>query len=86
MLRFYWSLGQDIVEMKTENKYGSGFLKNLSQDLTDALPGQHSFSQTNLGYMRRFYLLYSSIYPQVEEKSKADKIYPQFGENLFNIP
>lgn len=86
MLRFYWSLGQDIVEMKTENKYGSGFLKNISQDLTDALPNQHSFSQTNLGYMRRFYLLYSPIYPQVGEKKETDKNSPQLGENLFNIP
>lgn len=38
MLMFYWSLGKDIVELKSENKWGSGFLKNLSQDLTDALP------------------------------------------------
>ncbi len=29
MLMFYWSLGKDIVEMKSENKWGSGFLKNL---------------------------------------------------------
>lgn len=65
MLIFYWSLGKDIVELKSENKWGSGFLKNLSQDLTDALPNQHSFSPTNLGYMRRFYLLYMKICPQV---------------------
>jgi len=63
MLMFYWSLGKDIVEMKTENKWGTGFLKNLSQDLKDALPNQHSFSVTNLGYMRRFYLLHSSNCP-----------------------
>ncbi|MDB2038318.1 PDDEXK nuclease domain-containing protein [[Clostridium] symbiosum] len=86
MLMFYWSLGKDIVEMKSENKWGSGFLKNLSQDLKDALPGQNSFSPTNLGYMRRFYLLYSSIYPQVGDKSDSEEISPQLEGKLFRIP
>jgi len=26
MLMFYWSLEKYIIEMKTENKWGSGFL------------------------------------------------------------
>lgn len=86
MLMFYWSLGKDIVELKSENKWGSGFLKNLSQDLTAALPNQHSFSPTNLGYMRRFYLLYMKICPQVGEKSDDEKIRPQLGDKLFSIP
>ena len=86
MLKFYWSLGRDIVEMKTENQYGKSLLKNLSQDLTDALPGQHSFSPTNLGYMKRFYLLYSSICPQLGDESSDEEICPQVGEILFGIP
>lgn len=85
MLMFYWSLGKDIVEMKSENKWGSGFLKNLSQDLKDALPGQNSFSPTNLGYMRRFYLLYSSIYPQVGDKSDSEEISPNLRVNCFEF-
>lgn len=83
---FYWSLGKDIVEMKTENKWGTGILKNLSQDLKDALPDKNSFSLTNLGYMRRFYLLYSSIYPQVGAESELEKISPQVEGKLFRIP
>ena len=86
MLMFYWSLGKDIVEMKTENKWGTGFLKNLSQDLKDALPNQHSFSVTNLGYMRRFYLLHSSNCPQVGEKNGLERISPQVGGELFRTP
>lgn len=69
MLIFYWTLGKDIIELKTENKWGSGFLKNLSQDLKNELPGQNSFSMTNPGYMRRFYILYSSIYPKLGRKT-----------------
>ena len=33
MLQFYWELGRDIVEMKAESRWGSGFMKNLSRDL-----------------------------------------------------
>ena len=29
LLKFYWSLGKDIVERNFENTYGSEFFKNL---------------------------------------------------------
>lgn len=37
MLSFYWSLGRDIVARDAENVYGSGFYRNLSQDLKAAI-------------------------------------------------
>ncbi|MBL1506057.1 DUF1016 family protein, partial [Klebsiella pneumoniae] len=52
MLRFYWSLGRDIVENSMDNKYGSGFFNNLSNDLKDSLPGVKGFSPRNLAYMK----------------------------------
>lgn len=55
MLRFYWSLGRDISEKGMEARYGSGFYKMLSRDLTKLMPEIHSFSVTNLKYMRYFY-------------------------------
>ena len=55
MLRFYWSLGKDISEKGMEAKYGSGFYKMLSKDLTELMPDIRSFSVTNLKYMRYFY-------------------------------
>lgn len=33
MLKFYWSLGRDIVALKAEARWGSKFYKNLSKDL-----------------------------------------------------
>ena len=48
MLQFYYSLGKDIVTMKAESKWGSGFMKNLSMDLQAQNPGATCFSQTNL--------------------------------------
>lgn len=39
MLRFYWSLGKDIVELKAESKWGDSVTKSISQDLQNQLPG-----------------------------------------------
>ena len=38
MLKFYWSLGRDIVALKAEARWGSKFYKNLSKDLKEANP------------------------------------------------
>ena len=86
MLRFYYSLGKDIVTKKAESKWGSGFMKNLSMDLKTQNPDATCFSQTNLLYMKNFYLLYQSyleIAPQVEEQSDKT-IAPQVVEQLDN--
>lgn len=69
---FYWSLGKDIIEKHAEERWKNNFWKNLSNDLQTTLPGVHSFSITNLQYIRRFSLLYNSLsskHPQVEGAS-----------------
>ena len=96
MLKFYWSLGQDIVDRNFENTYGSEFFKNLSLDLKEEFPDVKGFSPTNLGYIKRFYILYSNamkISPQVEGKSpQISNIsnYPQVEGNseplIFSVP
>ena len=68
LIRFYWELGRDIVEMKAEERWTENFWENLSRDLQTYLPGVKGFSITNLQYTRRFYLLYSmkaTEHPQV---------------------
>ena len=96
LLKFYWSLGQDIVERDFENTYGSEFFKNLSLDLKEEFPETKGFSPTNLGYIKRFYILYSNamkISPQVEGNSPQTSNlsnYPQVGGNselpIFSVP
>ena len=69
MLRFYWELGRDIVEMHIEERWGDNVIKTLSADLQREIPDAHCFSRTNLYYIRNFYLLYSqhtTIIPQLE--------------------
>ncbi len=73
LLKFYWTLGHDIVERQDENKYGKGFFNMLSRDLKATLPEAKGFSPKNLYYIRRFYLMYSENFPQVEG-------------NLFKLP
>ena len=58
MLKFYWSLGRDIVALKAEARWGSKFLANLSRDLKEQNPGATCFSPKNLLYMKNFYCMY----------------------------
>lgn len=69
LIQFYWELGRDIVEMKVEERWTDNFWESLSIDLQESISGVKGFSITNLQYMRRFYILYSSCilgHPQVE--------------------
>ena len=67
MLRFYWSLGKDISRMSENAAYGTGFYKAVSADLQDIFPNVHSFSVTNLKYMRYFY----EMYPITENRQQV---------------
>ena len=62
MLRFYFSLGADIVNKKAESRWGDGFFKNLSRDLQNELPGVRGFSVTNLKHTKLFYQLYNQLF------------------------
>lgn len=61
LLYFYWQLGKDIADMHVEDLWGKKVLRNLSVDLQNDLPDVAGLSETSLGYMKRFYLLYSQI-------------------------
>jgi len=70
VLAYYWDLGRDIVVRNAENKYGTSFYANLSQDLRDAIPDTEGLSESSIRYAKRFYELYfQSIknLPQVVE-------------------
>lgn len=89
MLKFYWSLGRDIVARDAENRYGSSFYKNLSQDLKEALPEAGSFSRQNLQYMKKVYLLYSQADANSQQgvgNSKNEICQQPVGNFIFGIP
>ena len=100
MLQFYWELGKDIVEKKAESRWGSGFMKNLSRDLKEVNPDASCFSETNLLYMKNFYLLYQpyiTITPQLgeqitqqvvgqKENTITQQLVEQIQSDIFSIP
>lgn len=83
MLKFYWSLGKDIVRLSEKNQYGSDFYKQLSADLQKELPDVKSFSVTNLKYMKYFYILYQSF--EVQEDVNRPQVVDDF-KSIFSIP
>ncbi len=58
LLKFYWDLGNDIIEKQKKAAWGSGFLKQLSKDLMNEFPDMKGFSVANLSFMRRWVLFY----------------------------
>ena len=64
VLRFYWSLGKDILDMQASKKHwGTKFVDQLSHDLQAANPEMSGLSKRNLEYMR----LLVTVYPIQEE-------------------
>lgn len=72
MLAYYWQLGRDIVQLDAEQRWGSGFMRSLSQDLKQELPDATGLTIRNLYYCKKFYLLYN----------EGDIIVPQVGAEL----
>lgn len=71
LIKFYWSLGKDIVVQKAGSKWGSGFYKKLSSDLTSSIPNVKGFSETNLKHMKHFFELFKNetmIRPQLVDE------------------
>ena len=58
LIRFYWSLGRDIVKMRSETRWGSRFYDSLSKDLRNEFNEAKGFSPRNLRTMRQFYALF----------------------------
>lgn len=77
LLDFYWKLGRDIEAKQYTNTYGSGFYKNLSQDLKNEMPGVKGFSPTNLKYMSYFYKLYAPLL------ANRQQVADDFEEDLY---
>ncbi len=59
MLEFYWNLGADIVEKQKEATWGSGFLKQLSDDLMFEFSEIKGFSYRNIRFIKQWYLFYN---------------------------
>ena len=85
MIRFYWELGRDIVELHAEKRWGEKVMSRLSADLRDAMPGVTGLTQRNIYYCKQFYLLFTPILeslPQAGAKLQRGRISTNLGEYL----
>ena len=82
MLKFYYSLGEEIISLKAESRWGSGFYKKLNSDLKNEILNVKGFSVTNLKYMKNFYEMYSPLNrPQLVDDLRISKVDEYF--NMF---
>ena len=83
MLEFYWSVGRDLVMLRAEERWGSGVVKQFALDMRQAFPDETGFSDTNVKYMKRWYLFY---YEKVIKGQRVvDLIGRQVGDELETI-
>ena len=91
MLKFYWSLGADIVRLEKNQPWGSKFMQRVSADLKTWMPEAKCFSPTNLKYMRRFFKLYcpAPIGQQVADRLPIQQFegsFPNVARLIFSVP
>ena len=67
-LLFNWQLGRDLVMRKAEERWGSGIVEQVSLDLQEEFPQAEGFGTSNLWYMKRWYLFYSTKLQQLIEE------------------
>jgi hypothetical protein len=60
LIRFYWSIGEDMAVAKAEAKWGSKFYQQFSKDLLHIFPDRKGFSVRNLQYINQMYRLFTS--------------------------
>lgn len=61
MLRFYWSVGRDLVTLRAETRWGAGVVKQFAMDMRETFPSSTGFSYSNVKYMKQWYSFYSEL-------------------------
>ena len=67
LIKFYWELGNDLIQKQKTQKWGAHFLEQFSHDIRQAFPEMQGFSVTNLKRMR----LFAQSYPDFEIRAQA---------------
>lgn len=60
VLALYYSVGRYISEESRTQKWGSGAIKAISEQLRKELSGLKGFSERSIRYMRQFYEVWSN--------------------------
>ena len=73
VIRFYWALGKDISEKAYDNRYGSHFYENVSQDLRSEMGNAQGLSESNIRYAKRFYDLYFGLCANLQQVAEESR-------------
>ena len=60
-------------------------MKNLSRDLKEVNPDATCFSETNLLYMKNFYLLYTQQVVEQKENTITQQVVEQIQSDIFSL-
>ena len=90
MLKFYWSLGEDICEKQKQYKWGAKVIDRLSLDMRSEFPQSEGFSRANLYHIKRWFTFYSSqiefVYQAGRQLQKVENASTPIPEILLCVP
>ena len=90
MLKFYWSLGEDICEKQKQYKWGAKVIDRLSLDMRSEFPQSEGFSRANLYHIKRWFTFYSSqiefVYQAGRQLREVDNANTPIPEILLYVP
>lgn len=82
LLEFYWNLGNEIVEKQKNSTWGSGFLQQLSIDLSAEFPDVKGFSYTNIKNIRQWFLFWQQAVGELESTENITKFLLELGSGF----
>ncbi len=91
LLNLYWTLGENIVKNQGKHSWGDAFIKSLSKDLQKEFPDMKGFSETNIKYIKRWYLFYTKGLQDVakiknnDTNSKRLQPVAKFNERVISL-
>ena len=85
MLDLYWFLGEQIIERQETARWGDGFLKQMSEDLTSEFAEMKGFSHRNLKYMRQWVKFWTAP-PAIGQQPVAQLSDPNASRLVSRIP
>lgn len=84
-LLFNWQLGRDLVQKKAEERWGAGVVEQVSLDLKREFPDAEGFSASNLWYMKKWYVFYTTQVPLEKLQRVIGELQPAVNQKYIKL-
>ena len=84
-LLFNWQMGRDLVQKKAEEHWGAGVVEQVSLDLKREFPNEDGFSTSNLWYMKKWYLFYTSQESAIKLQRLVGELHLSVNQKQTNL-